>query len=97
MSDRTLHTLNRGPQSLSLFGSMRDAISPRDSLLLIEDGVYWATAAYAEMLAGLNCDKIYQLAADADARGIQSDRIEPVDDAGFVSLTVSHQRTLSWF
>ena len=92
-----LFTLNKGPADPALFQSVCEAISATDSLILIEDAVYWSLPAYRETLLSLDCAAIYMLRPDAEARGIANTGIEPVEDAQFVELCVRHSKTLSWF
>lgn len=97
MSNSTLHTLNRGPNDLSLLNSLSDAISPVDVVLLIEDGVYWALPEFRSKLLALNCTQIYQLKPDTEARGIADTGLADIDDSGFVNLVTQHKRMISWF
>ncbi len=92
----TLHTLNQGPANRSGLESCQRALQAGDTLLLIEDGVYWS-------LPGLPCGlelppqvQLCALEADLQARGIAS-LAQPVDDAGFVDLCLCHERIVSWF
>ena len=97
MSDSTLHILNRGPAHSSLFANLSAACGPQDSVLLIEDGVYWATPALQHQLAALNTDRIFCLQADLDARGVGNPVCDSVDDSGFVALCVATTKSVSWF
>ena len=93
----TLHTVNKNGQPLEL--CLR-AVNKGDSLLLIEEGVY-ALFEASDILAELIRDvSIFVLEADVLARGVNNRDeldIELVDYSGFVSLTESHEKVLSWF
>jgi len=96
-----LHTVNKSPYADNTLQSCLKAASDQDALLLIEDGVYGALkdGDYADLVesAGL---RILALAPDLEARGL-SDRllnsVETVDYAGFVELTTTHDKVVSWF
>ncbi|NTS75242.1 sulfurtransferase complex subunit TusB [Catenovulum sp. SM1970] len=63
-----------------------------DAILLAQDGVY-------QLIKGLpNCESIYLLAEDADARGLSVDEIEVIriDYPKMVELTVEHDAILNW-
>ena len=102
----TLHTLNASAreQAVLLQRLLRGA-SAGDSLLLIENGVYNLTDANslaAIKAAGLT---LYCLHADITARGLKHHEqsgattvdATVIDDSGFVELTCSHQKVVSWF
>lgn len=93
MSDSTLHILNRGPNQPDLLQHLLDAMSEGDQILLIEDGVYWASEHFAERFQSVR-PKV--LAADAEARGLTNLSFETVDDGDFVELCVEHRRSVSW-
>lgn len=96
----TLHTLNASArENTELFARLLRSASPGDSLLLIEDGVYNladATARQQIATAGL---ALYCLQPDVLARGMgnQAAHARPVDDSGFVELSCTHSKVLSWF
>ncbi len=94
-----LHIVNKSPFDNN---SLRDCLqhcSEQDSIILIEDAVFAASAAspFAEQLAQGSC---YVLTADVQARGL-AQRLQPgieqVDDAGFIELTASHHSSTSWY
>ena len=97
-----LHIVNKSPeQARSLRSCLRTA-QDGQSLLLIEDAVYAATAAGA-MASGLDQAlkrlKVYVLMPDLEARGMAArriDGIEPVDYAGFVDLVAGHSTQQTW-
>ena len=93
MSDTTLHILNRGPNQPELLQHLIDACSDGDTILLIEDGVYWSSDHFTHHFAGLD---LTVLQADLAARGVKAAIGEPIDDADFVDLTVAHSRSVSW-
>jgi tRNA 2-thiouridine synthesizing protein B len=97
-----LHIVNKSPeQAQSLARCLRFA-QDGHSVLLIEDGVYAATAAGAKA-SGLDQAarrlKVYVLLPDLEARGMAGKRIdgiEPVDYAGFVDLVAAQPVNQSW-
>lgn len=97
-----LHIVNK-PQSRSqALRSCLRLLQPGDALLLIEDGVYACAATGENRLfwqalpADVSC---HVLDADLAARGINLPlpAFAVVDDAGFVALACSHDKSLSWF
>jgi tRNA 2-thiouridine synthesizing protein B len=91
-----LHTLNQPPANAACFERCREAMSSDDTLLLIEDGVYWALPAFAARLESLS-GRVKVLAADAAARGVDLPAAHCIDDQAFVALCVSHDKVVSWF
>ena len=97
-----LHIVNKSPaQTTSLHSCLRLA-KDGHALLLIEDGVYAATAAVAAssgLAEAARRLKVYVLQPDVAARGVAG-RIMPgvtaVDYSGFVDLTVQHSASQSW-
>ncbi len=90
-----LHTLNQAPSNSACLESCLEAMQPDDTLLLIEDGVYWLQPAFEETLASVG--KLFALTPDIKARGLEIDADQQVDDDGFVSLCVTHDKVVSWF
>lgn len=97
-----LHIVNKSPESHRGLSSCLRVARDGDSVLLIEDAVYAATAPQAERcgLAGaLPRLKLFVLQPDLEARGLAARRaasIEPVDYGGFVDLVAAHPATQSW-
>lgn len=92
----TLHTLNRGPSHASCLADCLSTMANDDTLLLIEDGVYWALPSHISVLNDVS--HIRALKADVLARGLhQLSGTELVDDDGFVGLCTQHDRVVSWF
>ena len=93
-----LHLLNKSPSS-GLFDDLRKALAPGDSLLLLEDGVYFLNRPQA--LAALPAElSLHFLAEDLQARGLTGSLPENatiVDYDGFAALCTSHDKTASWF
>ena len=96
-----LHTVNQSPHNSQTLADCLRTISAPAILLLIEDGVYGATAAsqalFEQLPAAVEC---YALQADIDARGLTdtaSDRFTLIDDAGFVELSVRCNPIQSWY
>lgn len=96
MSNETLHILSKGPGNDALFKQCFMTLSADDHLLLIEDGVYWATKGMAGALDSIPCS-VSVLKADLDARGVAHSIGESVGDTAFVDLTVLYKRSISWF
>lgn len=92
----TLHTLNRSPSDRQCLSDCLAAMSPDDTLLLIEDGVYWALPAHRESLQAVR--QLHALGPDVAARGL-SGKIEvpTLDDEAFVLLCTTHDKVVSWF
>ena len=93
MSETTLHILNRGPNQAQLLQHLLDALSPGDAVVLIEDGVYWASKSLIERFGD---QRPYVMGIDALARGVKLDQVNLIDDADFVDLCVTHRRSVSW-
>lgn len=96
-----LHTVNHSPHNSQTLADCLRVISAPAVLLLIEDGVYGATAASQTLLeqlpTGIEC---YALQADIDARGLTeavTDRFTLINDAGFVELSVRCNPIQSWY
>jgi tRNA 2-thiouridine synthesizing protein B len=95
------HTINKSPfQNSTLESSMR-YISSGDIILLMEDGVYGATAGSAKsaivegaLKAGI---EVYALSADLKARALTNliDGVQITDYAGFVDFVEKH-KTHAW-
>ncbi|WP_456267260.1 sulfurtransferase complex subunit TusB [Kushneria sp. AK178] len=92
----TLHLVNRSPFSTRILDELAAAVSEGDHVLLIEDGVYAAATATSRVLPqGIN---LWALAEDCTSRGvIPMPETGTLDMAGFVALTASTERTVSWF
>lgn len=91
-----LHTLNQPPANGSCLARCLDAMTTQDTLLLIEDGVYWALPAFASQLKPV-ADRLYVLDADVQARGLTLPAEKRISDEQFVALCVSHDKVVSWF
>ncbi|MBF7052386.1 sulfurtransferase complex subunit TusB [Halomonas sp. KAO] len=93
-----LHTLNRPPTSQVLAQALA-GMGPDDKLLLIEDGVIGALPAHRERF-GRVAGRLYALQEDLESRGLLSLRDEAVrvvDVGGFISMTETSERTVSWY
>ncbi len=97
-----LHIVNKSPfEKRSLDSCLRIA-SKNSAILLIEDGVYAVTkgnALEAKIKKAMLDKKVYALAPDVDARGMQNavmDGVNLVDYGGFVELVVEHSSVQSW-
>lgn len=97
-----LHIINKSPFQTSTLDSCLALAQAGHALLLIEDGVYAATAgsaADAPLRQACATLKVYALQPDMDARGVTArliDGVTLVDYAGFVDLTVEHPTSHSW-
>jgi tRNA 2-thiouridine synthesizing protein B len=97
-----LHIVNKSPFETSSLESCLRVARPGAAVLLIEDGIYAATAAtaLAERLgrpeSGL---RFFALAPDVEARGMQGrvlPGVELIDHGGFVDLVAAHSTCQSW-
>lgn len=97
-----LHIINKSPLQTSTLDSCLALAQPGSALLLIEDGIYAATAgsaAEARMRQACSTLKVYALQPDMDARGVTArliDGVTLVDYGGFVDLTVEYRTSHSW-
>ncbi|EXJ11373.1 sulfurtransferase complex subunit TusB [Nitrincola nitratireducens] len=93
----SLHTLNQAPSNASLMQSCLSSLQPDDTLLLIEDGVYWLLDTHrAKFPIALN---IKALRLDAQARGLLPlvAEVDLIEMDEFVHLSVTHDKIVSWF
>jgi len=97
-----LHTVNKSPFEKNSLESCLKHCKKGSSLLLIEDGVYASLkdTKYSDAITtAMNDISIYVLEPDLTARGVQDqliDGIKSVDYAGFVDLTVEHDKVEAW-
>ncbi len=98
-----LHIVNKSPFEKNSLESCARLSKSGSCILLIEDGVYGALvdSETNEMIQSCLRDRsVYVLGEDIQARGIQREQlvmgIEVVDYAGFVKLTVEHDKVQSW-
>lgn len=98
-----IHIVNKSPYSHNCLSECLRFIGEHDSLLLIEDGVYAATAnteasqSLERLATSVNC---YALKPDILARGIcdkLSPKVAPVSDKEFVQLVAKHRSVQSWY
>ncbi|MFK0573223.1 sulfurtransferase complex subunit TusB [Endozoicomonas sp.] len=92
---KTLHTVNKPGQPMAL--CIR-AVADGDSVLLIEDGVYelLSSGKTIDTLPD-NCSLLV-LDVDARARGVSvPEHIKAIGYDDFVTLSVDHDKVLSWF
>ena len=97
-----LHIVNKSPsQTRSLESCLRMAL-PGSAVLLIEDGVYGATAgssSEADVRAAVAKVRFFALRPDMEARGVTAralDGVTLVDYGGFVDLVAEHGTSNSW-
>ncbi len=97
-----LHIVNKSHGERASLASCLRLAQDGASLLLIEDGIYAATAASAAasgIAAAAGRLKVYVLQPDVDARGMSGKLLEgvtAVDYAGFVELVTQHPTNQSW-
>jgi len=96
-----LHIVNKSPlERNALDACLR--VAQGGAVLLIEDAVYAATkgnAAAAKLGTAMSQLKIYALAPDLEARGMQDrvmEGVTTVDYGGFVDLVAEHKNCQSW-
>lgn len=90
-----LHIINKHQEDL-LSDCLR-SMSENDSLLLIEDAVYFLLKD--SQLSSIK-HNVYCLTPDCDARGIKpeiSNTIQACNDTEFVELICRHEKSLSWY
>ena len=90
-----LHIINHSPFKTHDLADCLRVYRQKDSLLLIEDGVY--AVLKADKLEGVRC---YALIDAIDARGLRnrvSDALTLIDYDQFVDLTVEHKQLCSWY
>ncbi|MGN7611796.1 sulfurtransferase complex subunit TusB [Magnetococcales bacterium HHB-1] len=90
-----LHTVNKSPFQNSTLESCLRFLQEGDVVLLLEDGVFAATADTAKSALienTLKTNKVYALSADLKARGLSRiiSGVEVTDYAGFVDLVEEH-------
>ncbi len=95
-----LHIINKSPFTNAAFDSCLRVAQGGD-ILLIEDGVYAATAgaAEAQVREALKRFKIHVLQPDLEARGVADrviDGVAKVDYSGFVDLVAQNKNCQSW-
>lgn len=97
-----LHIVNKSPAQTTSLASCLRLAKDGQTLLLIEDGVYAATAGMAAssgLAAAVKRLKVVALKPDLDARGVAArliDGVSAVDYAGFVDLVAEHSTNQSW-
>ena len=97
-----LHIVNKSPHQTGSLTSCLRMVLPGDAVLLIEDGIYAATAGSpleASLREAGSQVRFYALKPDMDARGMASralDGVMLVDYGGFVDLVTEHSASNSW-
>lgn len=97
-----LHIVNKSSAQTGALQSCLRFAKDDSALLLIEDGIYAATAANASASGIATASqrlKVYALQPDVDARGMQGKlaaNVQTVDYAGFVALVAGHDKSQSW-
>ncbi len=97
-----LHIVNKSHTERNALATCLRLAQDGHALLLIEDGIYAATASAATasgVAAALARLKVYALQPDIDARGMAGrlvDGVTAVDYAGFVDLVQAHPNNQSW-
>jgi tRNA 2-thiouridine synthesizing protein B len=98
-----LHTVNKSPFDKNSLDTCLKLAKAGSSILLIEDGVYAAlkgTAVEGKVREAAAKHKVYALAPDLRARGMEEGRvidgIALVDYAGFVDLVEASDKVQAW-
>ncbi len=98
-----LHTVNKSPFEKNALEACLNLSKAGSGILLIEDGVYAAmkgTTWSDRVSAALSNKKVYALAPDLAARGMNTnnviDGIKMIDYAGFVDLVAEYSATQAW-
>jgi len=97
-----LHIVNKSPTHTGALASCLRMALPGQAVLLIEDGVYAATAgssSEAAVRAAAAKVKFFALKPDMEARGVAAralDGVTLVDYGGFVDLVAEHGTPNSW-
>ena len=96
-----LHTVNKSPFESKCFDTCLGLAKEGSTVLLIEDGVYAATAGTrsAEAIANTDGVTFAVLGPDMKARGVEgkiADGIKVVDYDGFVDLVAEHDKVHAW-
>ncbi|WP_415896236.1 sulfurtransferase complex subunit TusB [Neptuniibacter sp. QD72_48] len=96
-----LHLLNKSHNNTQLLNRMLASVKEKDTVLVIEDGVYAALSANASLFSDLpeSC-KLFALEPDVSARGITdklSTRFTLATDEQFVELSCKMNKVVSWF
>jgi tRNA 2-thiouridine synthesizing protein B len=94
-----LHTVNTSPFQTHALQQCLALLNKQDSLLLLEDAVIAAQAKHAffEELKQLSLQgRLMVLAADLEARGLESSMGKQCTYADFVDLVVKHKSQMAW-
>ena len=98
-----LHTVNKSPFETHSLETCLGLAKPGSDILLIEDGVYAATAgtAVSAMVEQtMESSSVFALAPDLKARGLDPDQviagIQLVSYEGFVKLSVTNETVQCW-
>jgi len=91
----TLHTLNKASLDQTASKDCFRALEKGDALVLIEDGVY-LTQRNKIVKKSIS---IFALQHDLHLRGLSpmQNRVQIIDDAGFVELCTQYDKVVSWF
>jgi len=96
-----LHVVSGSPFSNNALSDCLEVIAQNHALLLVGNGVYGAVlhSPVADQLKKVS-SPVHALKEDVIARGLQNellDNIELIDFSRWVELTVTFDKTLSWF
>ncbi len=90
----TLHLIQRSPFSNSALKDCLTIIDSKDSILLMEDGVYGLQHTLMQQAQST----AYALQEDITARGLTSKSgIKEIDYCEFVTLCSQHKHVISWY
>jgi tRNA 2-thiouridine synthesizing protein B len=97
-----LHIVNKSPFQTRSFESCLRMAQPGSAVLLIEDGIYAATAGSsmeARVCQASASVRFYALQGDMEARGVTGkllDGVTLIDYGGFVDLAIEYPTSHSW-
>ncbi|GEM_PF-6816037 len=91
----TLYIVNTPPNTPNRLQACLDLLQADDHLLLIENGVYWASEGLSKSLKDLPCP-VNVLEGDCLTRGVIS-TLPICGDDKFVDFTAEYPRSVSWF
>ncbi|MGF1765097.1 sulfurtransferase complex subunit TusB [Aliivibrio kagoshimensis] len=95
-----LHIISKTSTLNDPMNQISDYINPSDTILLTQDAIYLVYQNNAQLLSFIELGvSVYALEPDVLARGMdntQSGLVNLIDFKGFVELTTSRNKSLSW-
>lgn len=95
----TLHVIAHSPFGDERLASCLRLLGPQDALLLCGDATYAlkaGTEPFAALQAASLGNRLFALAEDLQARGLQSNLAQALDYPAFVELTLHYDKVNSW-